>query len=53
VGIPVLLLSAGVSGASRELGIDAGANDFKAKPFSPRVLVEKLIALSQGRGNTG
>lgn len=51
-GIPVLLLSAGVSGASRELGIAAGADEFMPKPFSPKALVDKLVALSQGRGNT-
>ncbi|MET0716007.1 MAG: response regulator [Mycetocola sp.] len=50
-GTPVLLLSAGVNGASRELGLEAGADDFMPKPFSPKVLVEKLVALSQGRGN--
>ncbi|WP_411720794.1 response regulator transcription factor [Mycetocola sp.] len=51
-GIPILLLSAGVSGASREIGIEAGADDFMPKPFSPRLLVEKLVTLSQGRGST-
>lgn len=48
---PVLLLSAGVSGASREAGLEAGADDFMPKPFSPRRLTEKLVSLSHGRGN--
>lgn len=47
---PVLLLSAGVSGASREAGTEAGADDFMPKPFSPRLLSEKLVILSAGRG---
>jgi DNA-binding response OmpR family regulator len=51
--IPVLLLSAGVSGASREVGMEAGADDFMPKPFSPKLLVEKLTALSEGRGSSG
>ena len=50
--IPVLLLSAGVSGASREAGTQAGADDFMPKPFSPKLLTEKLIALSAGRGQS-
>lgn len=47
---PVLLLSAGVSGASREAGTAAGADDFMPKPFSPRLLSEKLVSLAAGRG---
>jgi CheY-like chemotaxis protein len=48
--IPILLLSAGVSGASREAGTQAGADDFMPKPFSPKVLIEKLTELSSTRG---
>ncbi|MET0934056.1 MAG: response regulator [Mycetocola sp.] len=48
---PVLLLSAGVSGTSREAGLEAGADAFMPKPFSPRRLAEKLVALSHGRGS--
>ncbi|MBG6239952.1 CheY-like chemotaxis protein [Mycetocola sp. CAN_C7] len=47
--IPVLLLSAGVSGPSRDAGVAAGADDFMPKPFSPRLLAEKIITLSAGR----
>lgn len=47
---PVLLLSAGVSGASMDAGIEAGADDFIAKPFSPKVLTERLVALAAERG---
>ncbi|MCP2030516.1 DNA-binding response OmpR family regulator [Okibacterium sp. HSC-33S16] len=49
--IPILLLSAGVSGASREAGKQSGADDFMPKPFSPKALIEKLIVLSSGRGS--
>jgi CheY-like chemotaxis protein len=48
--IPILLLSAGVSGASREAGTQSGADDFMPKPFSPKALIEKLITLSNTRG---
>lgn len=47
--VPVLLLSAGVSGASRDAGAQAGADDFMPKPFSPRLLAERLVVLSSGR----
>lgn len=47
--VPVLLLSAGVSGASREAGIEAGASDFMPKPFSPKLLAAKLADLARGQ----
>ena len=47
--VPVLLLSAGVSGPAREAGNDAGADDFMPKPFSPKLLTERLLVLSTGR----
>jgi CheY-like chemotaxis protein len=40
--LPVLLLSAAVDEASREAGDEAGAQDYLAKPFSPRALVSWL-----------
>jgi CheY-like chemotaxis protein len=40
--LPVLLLSAAVDEASREAGDEAGAQDYLAKPFSPRALVTWL-----------
>ena len=49
---PILLLSAGVSGTSRQAGLEAGATDFMPKPFSPRLLAEKLRALSHGTAGT-
>lgn len=47
--VPVLLLSAGVSGPSRDAGNQAGADDFMPKPFSPKLLTERLLTLSAGR----
>ena len=47
--VPVLLLSAGVSGPAREAGNHAGADDFMPKPFSPKLLTERLRSLSEGR----
>jgi DNA-binding response OmpR family regulator len=43
-GIPVLLLSAAVDEASRAAGEEAGAQDYLAKPFSPRALVKWLTS---------
>jgi DNA-binding response OmpR family regulator len=42
VAIPILLLSAAVDEAARAAGREAGANDYLAKPFSPRALVAWL-----------
>ena len=40
--VRILLLSASVDDASREVGIAAGANHFLAKPFSPKQLAAWL-----------
>ena len=42
----ILLLSAAVDNASQQAGIDAGADHYLIKPFSPRELVERLGSLS-------
>ena len=44
-GIRVFLLSAGVTDVARQAGIDAGAEDYFFKPFSPRELALRLTAL--------
>jgi len=41
-GIPILLLSAAVDEPSRAAGKQAGAQEYLAKPFSPRALVAWL-----------
>jgi DNA-binding response OmpR family regulator len=47
-GIHVILLSAAVDAVSRQAGIDAGADEYFFKPFSPRELAEKLILVAEG-----
>lgn len=44
-GIRVFLLSAAVTEAAREAGIEAGAEDYFFKPFSPRELAARLTEL--------
>ena len=44
-GIRVFLLSAAVTDAARQAGIDAGAEDYFFKPFSPRELAARLTEL--------
>ena len=45
-GMHVILLSAGVDAVSRQSGLDAGADEYLFKPFSPRDLAEKLSHLA-------
>jgi len=40
--IPVILLSAKGRSVDQKVGIDAGADDYIIKPFSPRKLVERI-----------
>jgi DNA-binding response OmpR family regulator len=42
--VHIFLLSAGVSEAAMEAGIDAGADEYLIKPFSPRALAEQVSA---------
>ena len=43
--IPVILVSAKSSDADVKVGLDAGANDYVAKPFKVKALVERVAAL--------
>lgn len=45
----ILLLSASVDEASQEVGIEAGADYFLAKPFSPRDLTSWLAVGKEAR----
>jgi DNA-binding response OmpR family regulator len=45
--IPVILLSAKGRNVDQKMGIDAGADDYITKPFSPRKLVEKINTMLQ------
>ena len=42
---PILMLTAWTTQQSRNLGLEAGANDYMGKPFSPRELVSRVKAL--------
>ena len=44
-GIPVVMLTARTSEADAQLGLDAGADDYVAKPFSPQELAGRVQAL--------
>ncbi|MBD3220434.1 response regulator [bacterium] len=43
--IPVLMLSARAAKGDRELGLEAGADDYMTKPFSPGRIVGKINEL--------
>lgn len=49
-GIHVILLSAGVDDTSQQAGLDAGANEYLIKPFSPRVLAAHLVDVASHLG---
>ena len=45
INVPVIMLTAKVEEASKIAGLDAGADDYIAKPFSPRELVSRVKAI--------
>ena len=48
--LPVIFLTAQAAEADRLLGFELGADDYVAKPFSPRELVARIkVALRRGR----
>jgi DNA-binding response OmpR family regulator len=47
-GIRILMLSAAVADRSRQAGLVAGADEYFIKPFSPRLLAERLSLLATG-----
>jgi two-component system phosphate regulon response regulator PhoB len=53
--IPILMLTAKSAEVDKVLGLDAGADDYVTKPFSPKELVARVRALlrrqSRGLGN--
>jgi two-component system, OmpR family, catabolic regulation response regulator CreB len=48
--LPVLMLTARGEEFDRVLGLEAGADDYLAKPFSPRELVARVRALLRRAG---
>jgi DNA-binding response OmpR family regulator len=47
-GTPVILLSAGVQEDSIARGLEAGANEYMKKPFSPDELAARVEAVARG-----
>lgn len=47
--IPIILLTANISAEDREKGINAGADAYLTKPFSPKELLEKITELYSGK----
>ena len=48
---PILLLTASVQEHHRERALEAGADEFVRKPFSPTELRDQALALVAGRRN--
>src|SRR5258705_4854099 len=49
--LPVLMLTAKAGEADRIVGLEMGADDYLAKPFSPRELVARVRAILRRVGN--
>src|SRR6185437_12649916 len=50
-GIPIMMLTALSSELGRMAGLGSGATDFVTKPFSPRLLVQRIEELLQKTHN--
>jgi two-component system phosphate regulon response regulator PhoB len=48
-GLPIILLTAKSAESDKVAGLDAGADDYVAKPFSPRELVSRIRAVFRRR----
>lgn len=48
--LTIVLVSAAVDGQSRRAGLEAGASEFLAKPFSPRDLAARLSEIVAAAG---
>lgn len=47
--VPIIMLTAASDEADRVIGLELGADDYIAKPFSPRELMARIKALLQHR----
>ena len=47
--LPVIMLTAKIAESDRVSGLDAGADDYVVKPFSPRELVSRVRAVFRRR----
>lgn len=52
-GVPILILSARDDEIDRVAGLEAGADDYVTKPFSPRELVARVKAILRRAGGNG
>ncbi len=52
-GVPILMLSARDDEVDRVAGLEAGADDYVTKPFSPRELVARVKAILRRAGAPG
>src|SRR5262245_19608128 len=50
--VPIVILSSRGEEADRVLGLDLGADDYLAKPFSPRELVARVSAVLRRTAST-
>lgn len=51
--VPIVMLTARADESDRLLGLDAGADDYVVKPFSPRELVARVRAVLRRTGRPG
>jgi DNA-binding response OmpR family regulator len=51
VAVPIMMLTALSSELGRLAGLGSGASDFVTKPFSPRLLVQRIEELLQKTSN--
>lgn len=51
MSIAVILLTAKAQQSDVQLGLDAGADDYIVKPFSPRELINRVQGVLVGRGS--
>jgi len=51
--IPVIMLTARGEEIDRIVGLELGADDYVVKPFSPRELILRIRAVSEGRPGKG
>jgi two-component system response regulator BaeR len=52
-GLPVVMVTARVEEIDRLLGLEAGADDYLCKPFSPRELMARIKAILRRAGSAG
>ena len=51
--VPIIMVTARVDEADRLVGLELGADDYVAKPFSPREVVARVRAVFDGPRDSG